>query len=137
MALENTIVNRYHMQAEKFDEFLSDHLACYDNLDFFKPYVKHVSEIEAILTECIEYLEDLDEEEDDDVGYDVLEDEMKENYAERLVEWFNINVPDLSPKSTPKELESVFNDINAFIESQYEYVKDEGMKLYYVLIGAA
>ena len=137
MALENSILNRYHAQAEKFDEFLSDHTEPFDDLNFFEPYVKHISEIQVILAECIEYLEELDEEEDDDVDYDTLEDEMKENYAERLDEWLNSRAPDLSPKSTPKELESVFNDINTFFESQYEFVKDEGMKLYHVLIGAA
>ncbi len=139
MALENRILNRYHAQAEQFDEFLSDHTEPFDDLNFFEPYVKHISEIQVIVTECIEYLEELDEEEDDDddVDYDTLEDEMKENYAERLDEWFNIRAPDLSPKPTPKELESVFNDINAFIEFQYENVKDEGIKLYHVLIGAA
>ncbi len=137
MALENRILNRYHAQAEKFDAFLSDHIESYDDLNFFEPYVRHISEIQVIVTECIEYLEELDEEDEDDVDYDVLEDEMKENYAERLDEWFNINIPYLYPKSTPKELESVFSDINAFIGSQYEYVKDEGIKLYHVLIGVA
>ena len=138
MTLENSILNRYHAQAEKFDGFLSDHIEPFEYLNFFEPYVKHISEIQVIVTECIEYLEELDEEEDeDDVDYDTLEDEMKENYAERLDEWFNIRVPNLYPKSTTKELESIFNDIDAFIEFQYENVKDEGIKLYHVLIGAA
>lgn len=135
MALENSILDRYRVQIDLFDGFLSGHLKYFNNLDFFTPYVAHINAMEALLAECREYLEDLDDE--DDVDYDELEEELKNNYAERLKELLDMDVPDLSPKAMPKKFEVVFNDINTYITQRYEEVCEEGLKLYRSLLGAA